>query len=113
MILKKDATLLWTVLILLFTAVIFINGMATLATWQDEAYTITASQEPNLAKLLELTERDNHPQLFTILLFFWRKIAGDQLVALRLSGYLFSILTVAITFRLALDFFDQKARRGG
>jgi uncharacterized membrane protein len=73
-------------LILLFAAGWLSQDMAELATWKDEAWTMTVSQQDNLSAVLDFVQGDVHPPLYFVLGYGWQNIVGNSFFMLRLPG---------------------------
>lgn len=100
--------LLPLVIILLCAGLLLMDELATRAIWVDEGYSITASQQATLSDILTFIERDNHPPLYPIVLHGWGRVMGAHPAALRMLGVFATLLTLAITYRLGLDWFTPR-----
>ncbi len=76
--------------------------------WVDEIYALWYVNRPFMeAMQLIISPRHNGP-LYFLLLWGWRSLAGSSDFAVRYFSVLASVLTVALLWRLARDWFDAR-----
>ncbi len=73
-------------------------GLADHNIWWDEGIGVWLSRMP-APEIIRWTAGDVHPPLYYLLLHAWRLVAGEGEFVLRFPAALFSLLTVAITYR--------------
>ncbi|MGB0388909.1 MAG: glycosyltransferase family 39 protein [Ardenticatenaceae bacterium] len=74
--------------------------------WNDEVWSVWAS----LASLSETIRRvaaDVHPPLYFVALNGWMKLVGESIYAVRFLSVIFGMLGLALTYRLATEWFDR------
>jgi hypothetical protein len=95
-------------LLLLASAARIINA-STWPVWTDEGWTTWAVSDPRLEVVLNREiAQDRHPPLYFIALSVWESLTGDSRLALRYLSIAAGILTVALTYRIATELFDQR-----
>jgi hypothetical protein len=95
--------------VLLLAAALRIHGLNTQGLWGDEGWSVEFSEPEAPEDVMHNLVDDLHPPLYFIMLSLWRQIAGDSEIALRLTGVLPAILTVALVIRLGTDLFSRPA----
>ncbi|NBD36291.1 MAG: hypothetical protein GVY30_09895, partial [Chloroflexi bacterium] len=99
---RRDLWLLTPLLILAFA--LRIAGLAAHNIWWDEGIGVWLARMPAW-EIIQWTAGDVHPPIYYLLLRGWRLLAGEGAYVLRFPSALFSLLTVAVIYRLgrALD----------
>ena len=112
----KYQPLLWGLILLLAFALRLI-ALGERSLWYDEAFAVLFS-EKGLSAMVEGTltpvdgaAADVHPLLYYTTLDFWMKAVGQSPVAVRFYSVLAGLLTVAVTGRLATDWFGARTGR--
>ncbi len=105
---------IWRViLLLLVVAGLGIIGLDKDAMWYDEIYSYiyAGGQQygPILAgevytRVMEQLEHEKNPPSYYLILHFWLTVAGSSALAGRTFSLLFGVLSVAMSYRLGLDF---------
>ena len=90
-------TLLPLVFVLLVAFVLRVINLDTQDIWGDEATSIFRSHHPLGGVFSNIEE---HPPLYSLILFFWLRLVGTEPFALRLLSVLFGTLAVALVYVL-------------
>ncbi len=101
----------WLALLpLLLGAALFITGLTDTSLWADEGWTIAASAEPDPLRVVsEWVAVDVHPPLFFTNLNLWRLFTGDTILELRYFSVLWSLVGVALAYRIGGELFGGRA----
>jgi 4-amino-4-deoxy-L-arabinose transferase-like glycosyltransferase len=75
--------------------------------WWDEGWTVWLIRHP-LAAVSPLAARDVHPPLYFLLLWPWRRLAGESAFALRYFSVAAGVLSVALVYRLGTDWLGHQ-----
>ena len=99
---RRDLRLLIPVLLLAFA--LRIAGLAAHNIWWDEGIGVWLARMSTW-EIIQWTAGDVHPPIYYLLLRGWRLLAGEGAYVLRFPSALFSLLTIAVIYRLgrALD----------
>lgn len=101
---------MWRVVLLLFASMWWLlRDSVGLATWKDEAWSLTASQQPSLAALLDFLRTDVHPPLYFVIGQGWQNLVGDTFFANRVLSIFMTLVALVLTYRMAKDWFGQRA----
>ena len=73
----------------------------------DEPFSIFWAQQ-DLSEMSTLFKTENNPPLHFVLLHFWIKLFGISAFAVRSLSLVFSLISVAILFKLALKFLSKE-----
>ena len=92
-------------LLLAFALRVYLLGAQSL--WNDEGTSVALSSL-SLPAIINGAAHDIHPPLYYFLLHFWMPLVGKTEYAVRFLSVIAGILIVALTFRLARFFFDQR-----
>ncbi len=76
--------------------------------WLDEAISANVAQMPILEIIKNFSISDFHPPLYYLFLNFWVKIFGSNVVILRLSSVLFSLITIYFVYLIGKKIKDKK-----
>lgn len=68
--------------------------------WHDEVITTFAARAPALETFGSITANDTHPPLYHILLHFWGRLVGYELIPLRLFSVLLGVLCLPAVYAL-------------
>lgn len=98
---------IWIGIILLvaFATRLYRLGVASL--WYDETVSVYLAQQ-DLVELLRHTAGDIHPPLYYILLHFWGRLAGWSEFAMAFVSFWFSIVLIALVYRIAREWFNTR-----
>jgi len=83
-----------------------VYALAAQSLWNDEGTSVALAQT-SINAIVNAAARDIHPPLYYLLLHFWIQGAGSSEFALRFLSVLAGVLIVALTFRIAREFFSQ------
>lgn len=83
-----------------------VNELGAQSLWNDEG-TSVALARTSLNALVNAAAHDIHPPLYYILLSGWIHGAGISEFAIRFLSVFAGVLVIAVTFRIAREFFDQ------
>lgn len=97
---------LWLLIALLVAWAVRVNALDAQSLWNDEGTSVALAQR-SLEAIANAAARDIHPPLYYFLLSFWIQVAGISEFALRFLSVGTGILLVAVTFRIAREFFDE------
>ena len=76
--------------------------------WYDEWLSWNWSQMNPIAMTIDTAKQGGHPPTYYAFLWAWTRLTmTEQISAMRLSSTLFGVLTVALTYRLTLAWFDN------
>lgn len=89
-------------LILLLGFGLRIHRLGLDSIWWDEGYAVWMARMP-VREMLFQTANDNAPPLSYAFLHYWRLLAGDEELALRLPSALSGLLTVAISYQIGRE----------
>ncbi|MEO6062339.1 MAG: glycosyltransferase family 39 protein, partial [Thermoflexales bacterium] len=84
-------------------------GLAAVPPRWDEGWSIAHASLP-IGELLRITAADVHPPLYYLALGAWQAVVGQNVFALRFLGVLASLLSVPLTYVVAIAW---TGRRGG
>lgn len=96
-------------ILLIGSAVWLSRGIVSQPLWADEGWSLYVSQLPTLSDLFGYVKADLHPPLYYLFLRGWAALVGLELAALRLPAVWSALLTLALTYRLAVELFNQRA----
>jgi uncharacterized membrane protein len=91
-------------LIVLLSFVLRLFQLGAQSLWYDEAVSLFIAQQP-IPDLIAHTAGDIHPPLYYLFLHFWLGLAGPSEFAAAFFSLFFGVLSVALVFRLARDWF--------
>ncbi|GAB4562674.1 MAG: hypothetical protein Kow0047_10960 [Anaerolineae bacterium] len=94
------------ILLLLGGAVLRLYRLGAESLWYDETVSAYLASEP-VTDLVAHTARDIHPPLYYLLLHLWVSAVGRSEYALAFFSAFWSLILLALTYRLALDLFDR------
>lgn len=80
--------------------------------WVDELFSLMYAKLSPGELLTQVSQNDNHPPLYYLLLSFWIRLAGESEFAIRSLSAVFGILAVAVTYALGRLLFDRKVALG-
>ncbi|MBI5302084.1 MAG: glycosyltransferase family 39 protein [Chloroflexi bacterium] len=97
----------WLPLILLAAFALRLYRLGIASLWYDETVSVFLAQKDLLA-LTRHTAGDIHPPLYYYLLHFWGQLAGWSEFAMAFLSLFFGVLLIALTYRVAREWFDQR-----
>lgn len=77
--------------------------------WADEGWTMVLSHGPSLSDVVTTMANDQHPPLYFALFHYWTLLAGNSEIVARLFSTFWSVLGVALAYRLGHDLFSPAA----
>src|SRR5258708_13547062 len=77
--------------------------------WTDGGWSTWGGSDHNLGVILERVAHDRHPPLYFMTLSAWWTLAGYSRIALRFLGIASGLLSIAVIYRVGLDWFGQRA----
>src|SRR5258706_10771151 len=98
-------------IILLLAAATRIINVSQWPAWTDEGWSTYAASDHRIEVILDKVAQDRHPPLYFLSLSAWWSIAGDSRLALRLLSIMSGLLTVAVVYRIGVDWFGVRAGR--
>lgn len=96
----------WLLIALAVSFFVRVNALASQSLWNDEG-TSVALARTSWSAIVNAAAQDIHPPLYYLLLNIWIQGAGISEFALRFLSVSAGVLVVALTFRIAREFFDQ------
>jgi len=76
--------------------------------WIDEAQTLTTSSQ-GILQIVQTIAKDVHPPIYFLWVHFWLAFIGsDDLFILRLSSAIPGLISVALCYRLAWEWFESR-----
>lgn len=97
---------IWVFIALMAGLFVRLNGLGAQSLWNDEG-TSVALARTSIDTIVNAAARDIHPPLYYLLLSAWIPFAGISEFALRFLSLFAGVLVIAVTFRIAREFFDQ------
>src|SRR5579864_7076235 len=77
--------------------------------WADEGWTMVLSHGPTLPDVIQTMVNDQHPPLYFALFHYWTLLAGNSEIVSRLFSAFWSLIGVALVYRLGTDWFSRQA----
>lgn len=99
--------LIWVLIALAVGFFARVNELGAQSLWNDEG-TSVALARTSISAIVNAAARDIHPPLYYILLSGWIQFAGISEFAIRFLSVFAGVLVIAVTFRIAREFFDQE-----
>lgn len=97
---------IWVLIALAVGLFVRVNALGVQSLWNDEG-TSVAVAKLSLGAIANAAANDIHPPLYYWLLHFWIPLTGDGEFAIRFLSVFAGVLVIAVTFRIAREFFDQ------
>lgn len=104
---SRKSILQLSLMVLLLAALLRIYHLNLQGLWGDEGWSVEFSASPNPATVTQHLVDDLHPPFYFILLSWWRQVAGDSELAMRLLAVFPAILTVALIDRIGHKLFSS------
>jgi len=76
--------------------------------WADEGWTMLLSHGPSLSQVVQTVADDQHPPLYFALFHYWNLLTGSTEFAARLFSAFWSVIGVALIYRLGADVFSRQ-----
>ncbi len=96
--------IIWILILSLGLRLIGINQ----SLWLDEAISANVAKLPILEIIKNFSVNDFHPPLYYLFLNFWTKIFGSNMVLLRLTSVLFSLITIYFVYLIGNKIKNKK-----
>lgn len=96
----------WVLIALAVGFFVRVNELGAQSLWNDEGTSVALAQLSANA-ILNAAARDIHPPLYYLLLSAWIPFVGISELAIRFLSVFAGVLVIAVTFRIAREFFDQ------
>ncbi len=77
--------------------------------WADEGWTMVLSHGPTLSRVIQTMVNDQHPPLYFALFHYWTLLVGNSEIVSRLFSAFWSLIGVALVYRLGADWFSRQA----
>ncbi len=77
--------------------------------WADEGWTMLLSKGPTLSDVVQTMAGDQHPPLYFVLMHYWIDLAGNSEFTTRFLSLMWSVVGVALLYRLGADCFSPGA----
>jgi len=77
--------------------------------WADEGWTMLLSHGPTATDVVQTMVSDQHPPLYFVLFHYWTGLVGNSEIVSRLFSTFWSLLGVALVYRLGADLFSRRA----
>jgi 4-amino-4-deoxy-L-arabinose transferase-like glycosyltransferase len=77
--------------------------------WADEGWTMILAHGPELGGVVRTMADDQHPPLYFALLHYWMAAFGESETMIRLLSAFWSLVGVAVVYRLGADLFSPGA----
>lgn len=77
--------------------------------WADEGWTMVLSHGPTLPDVIQTMVNDQHPPLYFALFHYWTLLVGNSEIVSRLFSAFWSLIGVALVYRLGTDWFSRQA----
>lgn len=97
---------IWVLIALAVGLGLRVNQLGAQSLWNDEGTSVAVART-SIPAIISAAASDIHPPLYYILLSAWIQVAGIPEFALRYLSVLAAVLLIAVTFRIAREFFDQ------
>jgi hypothetical protein len=96
--------------VLLLGFALVIHNLDSTTLWNDETWTIDATNpDESIGTLIDKVRDDVHPPLFFVELYGWRHIVGQTVFELRYFSVLLTLIGTALVFRAGCDIFSPLA----
>lgn len=103
---RARGNLIWILGALAIAFFTRVNALAAQSLWNDEGTSVALAQT-SVNAIINAAARDIHPPLYYLLLSGWIQGAGISEFAVRFLSVLAGVLVVAVTFRIAREFFNR------
>ncbi len=97
---------IWLLVTLAVGFFVRVNELGAQSLWNDEGTSVALAQR-SISAIVNAAARDIHPPLYYLLLSAWIPFSGIGEFAVRFLSVLAGVLVIALTFRIAREFFDQ------
>lgn len=97
---------IWVLITLAVGFFVRVNQLGAQSLWNDEGTSVAVAQL-SVPAIVNAAAHDIHPPLYYLLLGGWIPLAGTGEFAIRFLSVFAGVLVIALTFRIAREFFDQ------
>lgn len=97
---------IWVMIALTVGLGLRVNQLGAQSLWNDEGTSVAVART-SIPAIINAAAHDIHPPLYYLLLSGWIQMAGITEFALRYLSVIAAVLVIAVTFRIAREFFDQ------
>jgi hypothetical protein len=104
--LKRFGWVLLVAFIIGFAFLIRVWNINKESFWADEGWTMLLSKGPTLSDVVQTLANDQHPPLYFILMHYWIDLTGNSEFATRFLSLMWSVIGVALIYRLGADCFS-------
>ena len=77
--------------------------------WADEGWTMLLAKGPTLSDVVQTMASDQHPPLYFILMHYWIDLTSNSEFTTRFLSLIWSVIGVALIYRLGADCFSPSA----
>src|SRR5260221_1922854 len=108
----KKSAFSWVLLVALIIAVAFtirVWNLTKESFWADEGWTMLLAKGPTIPDVVQTMANDQHPPLYFVLMHVWIDLAGNSEFTTRFLSLAWSVLGVALIYRLGADLFSRGA----
>ncbi len=106
---RRFATLALMAVLLLGAMILRVWSINKESFWADEGWTMVLSRGPSLSDVVTTMANDQPPPLYFALFHYWTLLAGNSEFVARLFSAFWSLLGVALIYRLGRDLFNPAA----
>src|SRR5581483_5861147 len=96
----------WVLIALAVGLFVRVYQLTAQSLWNDEG-TSAALAGTSIPAIINAAAHDIHPPLYYLLLHAWVQVGGFGEFSLRFLSVIAGVLVIAVTFRVAREFFDQ------
>src|SRR5258708_6404019 len=99
----------WILLIALIIGLAFtirVWNLTKESFWADEGWTMILAKGPTLSEVVQTMAGDQHPPLYFVLMHYWIDLTGNSEFTTRFLSLMWSVLGVALIYRLGADSFN-------
>ncbi|MEP7289486.1 MAG: glycosyltransferase family 39 protein [Chloroflexota bacterium] len=100
---------MWLLLLVLILGLAFLIRVWNLnkeSFWADEGWTMLLVKGPGLSGVVQTMASDQHPPLYFVLMHYWIALTGNSEFTTRFLSLMWSVVGVALIYRLAADSFS-------
>jgi mannosyltransferase len=106
---NRGAWAITLALILLLAVLLRLWNINKESFWADEGWSMLLSKGPTLPDVVQAMANDQHPPLYFALLHYWIDLTGNSEVATRLLSTFWSLVGVALAYRIGAELFSPGA----
>src|SRR5260221_2097262 len=108
----KNRAFSWVLLVALIIGLAFtirVWNLTKESFWADEGWTMLLAKGPTIPDVVQTMANDQHPPLYFVLMHIWIDLAGNSEFTTRFLSLAWSVLGVALIYRLGTDLFSRGA----